>query len=626
METEKIMAMNKRKRLLSERTARIILCAALYAALALFIGGLFLLSSNYQKIYKSPTVTDGKVDFSGIELESRDVACNLAGKWEFYYNEWIVTDSFEGEPDGMIGVPGLWTYRNFGKGTLPKTGYASYRLVAENVQAGVSINVFRHNSDLAYRVFLNGTLNVRSGTLSKDLSGTKVSGTYDERIPYVTDGGTIEIVIELSATNGGGLNAAPWLNYVWSGNTYGSRLRSYTFIALGITTAAVAVSILSYAFFRYKRDITVPAFMAGLFVHFIASKDMMYVFPVPFTLSAVVRVFSALVAFSLLILHLRRCGARIGKPFLIASSVAAAGLTACLLGFYGTPLAPAFAFLLLALGCAYLIPLVYNEKFGAVQRVVYGALFTFLISVFCFELCDGLGLFVFGTEFIFSIELMLIIACFAALWLGKLARSARNAIRVSELECELSSVKHQALQAQIKPHFVYNSLTAIQARYRDGLGEGDRAIEQFAGYLRLITDSNGEDMIPFDDEVRNVLNYFELENLRANGKLNLLLDLNFTEFSVPVLSLQPFVENAIRHGGLREKADGWIRLSSEKTETGIEIEISDNGRGFDVSSAHAGVGIENTRKRFELLNAAVQVSSEPGRGTRVLVKIPLESI
>ena len=244
------------------------------------------------------------------------------------------------------------------------------------------------------------------------------------------------------------------------------------------------------------------------------------------------------------------------------------------------------------------------------------------MSVVGFELCDGLRMLVYGTEFIFTIELMLIIACFAVLWLWKITKTARNAIRVSELECELSTVKNQALKAQIKPHFIYNSLTAIQARYRDGLNDGDKAIEQFAKHLRLITDSNGEDMIALDDEIRNVLNYFELENLRAGGKLNLYLDLNYTDFSVPVLSLQPLVENAIRHGELRDKQDGYILLSSEKTDSAIVIKVTDNGKGFDVNTARKGVGIENTRKRFELIKADMQITSEPDSGTTVTITIP----
>lgn len=618
------MAAVKRHKKISDKTSRIIFCVIMYCLLALFIAGLFLFSSNYPQIYNCPQVKNGKADFANTDIPKRDVACNLAGEWEFFYNKWIVTEDYNGQADGIITMPSVWTYKDFGNGRLPKSGFASYRLIAKNVQPDINVIVYRHYGNFAYRVFINGQLNYRSGELSKNADETIITGRTDETHPYLSDGSPLEIVIEVSANNTGGLNAAPWLAATTTGNSYGTSLRSFNYIALGITTAAAVISILTFVFFRYKRDITVPAFMVILYVHFLSSKDMLYVFRWQITAAMIIELLSAIAAFVLLVIHLRHNGVSLKKTPIIVTSAAAAVFTALLFVFYGTPLAPVFAFLLFAVGCAYLVPIVFNNKFASLQRGAYGTLFVFLMSVFCFELCDGLGLLVFGTEFIFTVELMLIIACFTVLWLWKMARTARTAMRVSELECELSSIKNQALKAQIKPHFVYNSLTAIQARYRDGLNEGDKAIEQFAKHLRLITDSDEEDIIPFDDEIRNVLNYFELENLRANGKLNLLLDLNYTEFSVPVLSLQPLVENAVRHGGLREKQDGYIQLSSDKTESAVIIKVYDNGKGFDVNAVKSGVGIENTRKRFELLNAKMQITSEPNIGTQVIIEIPLE--
>lgn len=614
------------KKQMKNSTVRIIFCAVTYAALALIVVGLFLVSFNYSKLYKSPQVNDGKVDFHDVEISTRDVACNLAGEWEFFYNKWIVTDNETCSPDGMITLPDLWTYKNFGNGTLPKTGFASYRLYAENIKSDIDLIVYRHYANFAYRVFINGQLNYRSGTISKNLNETVITGKTDERHPYRTDGGPIEIVIEVSATNKGGFNAAPWLAATTTGNSYGTSLRATNYVALGITTAAVAISILSYAFFRYKRDFTLPAFIVALYVHFLTSKDMLYVFGIQATVAMVLEFLSAIAAFVLLALHFWKSGATLKKIPVIVTSSASAVFALLTVVFFGTPVAPVFAFLLLAVGCAYLVPIVFNKKFTTLQCVVYGILFAFLMSVFFFEWFDWLGLIVFGTEFIFTFELMLIIGCFAVLWLFKLAKTAKTAIRVSELECELSALKSQALKAQIEPHFIYNSLTAIQAQYRDGLPEGDKAIEQFAQHLRLITDSNGEDMIPFEDEIRNVLNYFELENLRANGKLNLLLDVNFSDFRIPVLSLQPLVENAIRHGGLREKQDGYILLSSDKTDAGVTITVRDNGKGFDVDGSHTGVGIENTRKRFALMNATMRVESAVEIGTQITIEIPLEQV
>lgn len=609
----------------STKTAQITLCAVMYALLALFIIGLLVFSAYYPQIYDCPEVKNGKADFTQTDLPSRDVACNLAGEWEFFYNKWIVTDEYSGEADGLLKLPNVWTYKNFGNGALPRTGYASYRLTAYNVQPDTNVIVYRHYSNFAYRVFINGQLNYRSGTLSKNVKETVVTGRTDQQIPYRTDGSPLEIVIEISATNAGGFNGAPWIAATSTGNSYGSNLRAFNYIALGITTAAVAVSIITCFFFKFKRDITVPLFMIALYAHFLSSKDMLFVFKLQITASMILGLISGITALVLLIAHCIRCGAVVSKLHLIISSALSAVCIALLFAFYGTPVAPVCAFLLLAACCSYLVPIALNKKFGLPKRIVYCFLFAFLMSVFFFETCDALGLIVFGTEFIFTVELMLIIACFTALWLWKLTETAREAIRASNLECELATVKSKALMAQIKPHFVYNSLTSIQAQYRKSLDEGDKAITQFAKHLRLVTDSDVQNVIPFEDEIRNVLNYFELENLRANGTLELLLDLNYTEFCVPVLSLQPLVENAVQHGGLKQEKNKFVQLTSAKTDNAIVISVKDNGNGFDTTTTREGVGLTNTRKRLELVGATVNVQSEPNEGTEITIKIPLES-
>lgn len=617
------MANNIVKKQTNEKRIRTIILVALYAVLAVFIVFLFIFNSRYTDIYKSPKVHNGKVDFNGVDLPSRGVACNLNGEWEFFYNKWIVTDNEDCAPDGMIRLPDVWTYKDYGNGRLPRTGYASYRLYAENVQQGVDIVVYRYYSNVAYRVFINGQLNLVRGVISKNESEMQVTGNIDESRTFRTDGSPIEIVIEVSASNIGGFNAAPWLAATYNSN-YGMGMRAFSFAVIGVSTAAVVISILSFVFFKYKRDWTAPAFILALYAHFLTSKDLFYVFGNPSVAAMITELLSALITFALLAVHFYKNGAVLKKAFVIPTAISVAVFTALLIGFYGTPLAPVFAYLIFAAGCAYLVPLVFNRKFTSVQYVVYGILFVFLMSIFFFEFADALGLLVFGTEFIFTFELMLVIGCFTVLWLWKLAKAARVAMRVSELECELSTLQNQALREQIKPHFIYNSLTAIQAQYREGLCEGDKAIEQFAVHLRLITDSNGAESVPFEDEVRNVLNYFELENLRADGTLELLLDLNYTDFKVPVLSLQPLVENAIRHGGLREKQDGYITLSSDKADGAVVITVSDNGKGFDVNAVHAGVGLENTRKRFASIHAKMTVESKLGFGTKITIEIPLE--
>lgn len=612
----------KPKKRLSNKVS-IVFFTLFYGILALFILCLFLFNANYGEIYDCPKISDAEVDLIGIDIPSRDVACNLSGEWEFYYGKWIVTDNLEDKPDGTINLPDVWSYKNYGNGVLPKTGYASYRLVVKNVQKGINVAVYRHYANCAYRVFINKTLNYRSGILSKNPDETVVTGATNEQIPYLTDGSPLEIVIEVSAGSNGGFNYAPWISATSTGTTYGPKLRSINYFAIGVTTTAVLASIISAFLFKFKGNFTAPTFLTALYFHFLVSKDMLFVFKLQITKSMILGLISAIIAFVFFIFHLNQTGVKLNKIHILATSVLSAIFTLLLFLFYGTPLAPVFGSMLLLTACTYLVPIGLS-KIDLFERCVYGALFILLISVFFFEMSDSLGLLVFGTEFIFTFELMFIIICAVCVWLWKLAKTARTAMRVSELECELSMIKNKALKAQIKPHFIYNSLTAIQSRYRAGLSCGDKAIETFASYLRLMTDSDGEDIIPFEREVKNLLNYFELENLRANGKLNLLLDLEYTDFSVPVLSIQPLIENAVKHGGLLDKMDGFVQLRTYVDNGFIFIKVADNGKGFCYDGEKLGVGLENTRKRFELMCSELTVESKIGKGTLVTIQIPLE--
>lgn len=586
-----------------------------------FAAALFLFNKNYGKIYEYPEVQDGRVNFSGVELLPRDVACNLSGQWEFFYDKWIVTDGFDGECDGMISVPSLWTYKDYGYGSLPQTGYASYRLVAENVKAGYNVVVFRHNENFAYRVYINGQLNYVSGTLSKDESKTVVTGVPSAIYPYLTSGEPLEIVVEISATSYGGLNAAPWLAAVEGGVEYGDELRTFTYITLGVSLTAVVISIFSAIFFISKKRFALPLFMVAMFVHFMASKDMMYVCELSFTATSILRLLSAVAAYAFFILHLSSEGAKFSKTHIKVGIVTAVVFSALLIVFYGTPLCAPFALGLLILAASYVYPCYFKSKFSRLQNVVYGVLFYLLITTFLFEFCDALGFLKFGTEFVFSLVLTFIISGFAFIMLYKISQSVKDSLKAKKLEKELVVMENKVLKAQIKPHFIYNSLTSVQYQYRKGLSYGDDAIEKLARHLRLITDNN-ENVTPFENEIKNVVNYFELESLRLNGKIDLLLDLEYTDFDVPFLSLQPFVENAVKHAGLTEVKDGYALISSRLLPSGdVEVCICDNGKGFDVTKVKDGVGLSNAKRRLAIFGATVTVRSEINRGTDVRIII-----
>lgn len=215
-----------------------------------------------------------------------------------------------------------------------------------------------------------------------------------------------------------------------------------------------------------------------------------------------------------------------------------------------------------------------------------------------------------------------VIIVFLSIYAAFAMRTDREALKASEYRLQYERVKSQALREQIKPHFIFNTLAAIQSLYHEDVEEGDRAINLFSRHLRTNIEASNTDFIPFDKELDNIQVYIDLENMRLSDNIEVIFDIDYTDFSVPMLSLQPYIENAIKHSHINEREDGFIRISSQLTDDGIEVEIADNGVGFDTNSIpSSSCGIRNSSERFYLLMGVTpEIISAPDMGTTVKIK------
>ena len=197
-------------------------------------------------------------------------------------------------------------------------------------------------------------------------------------------------------------------------------------------------------------------------------------------------------------------------------------------------------------------------------------------------------------------------------------------IEAIEREKEAERLKADALKEQIKPHFVFNCLTSIQSAYKEDTDKGEKMITMFSKHLRNNLQSSSYGLVPFETELSNILNYVKLENARKEREIDLLLDLEETNFSLPPLSLEPFIENAVKHSQIEAKEDGYIELSTHRDERHIIITVVDNGVGFDAKKISASsIGLSNAKERLALiLGAKTRIESEIGKGTKIRISIP----
>lgn len=197
-------------------------------------------------------------------------------------------------------------------------------------------------------------------------------------------------------------------------------------------------------------------------------------------------------------------------------------------------------------------------------------------------------------------------------------------------EHEQALVSEQRIQimiSQIQPHFLFNTLSTIQALCRMDPEKAFDTTEKFGNYLRQNIDSLSQtNLIPFEKELEHTKIYTDIEMLRFPS-VRIEYDIEDAEFYVPALTVQPLVENAIRHG-VRIRPHGVIVVSTRREAAQHVIAIRDNGKGFDVSQVPnmegSHIGIRNVRERIEsLCGGTLEIESEIGKGTTAVIRIPV---
>ena len=216
-----------------------------------------------------------------------------------------------------------------------------------------------------------------------------------------------------------------------------------------------------------------------------------------------------------------------------------------------------------------------------------------------------------------------IILCFMYYYISKLRKKQR--------EHELTQSRMTAMLSQIQSHFIYNSLTAISDMC-NGNSEVQEALAAFSDYLRVnIGSLNQKALVPFETELNHVKHYLFLEKLRFEERLQTIYEINETNFKVPVLSIQPIVENAVSHGLFNKQGVGTVRIRTKETETDYIVTVVDDGIGYDTNAVQetekTHSGIENAKNRlFSMCGGTLTIYSKPGIGTRVHIIIPKEPV
>lgn len=201
-------------------------------------------------------------------------------------------------------------------------------------------------------------------------------------------------------------------------------------------------------------------------------------------------------------------------------------------------------------------------------------------------------------------------------------------LELAQSRLALEESKSQTLMAQIQPHFINNSLMAIRARCFD-YPEIYESITDFSRYLRSNFEALGDArLILFEQEMDNIEAYLSLEKANFGDRLNIDYDIDFDDFLIPALSVQPLVENAVRHGVGTYDKGGTVTISVHRNGGNIIVEVRDDGSGrkdiTEQQNKRRGIGIENVRKRLKCMTDGRLdiISGEHGTTARITIADP----
>lgn len=243
---------------------------------------------------------------------------------------------------------------------------------------------------------------------------------------------------------------------------------------------------------------------------------------------------------------------------------------------------------------------------------------TFLGNRFTVKSALQEGMFTFLT---YSVVLTIVLA----LTQMRLANERLN--RALRLEADLTKLRVEALQRQLHPHFIFNTLNAIGAIMQTDVAAAEEMIAALAALLRTATDKSNRPMVPLREELSLLDRYALIMKMRYGSRLNvnIVAEPRALEILVPTFTLQPLIENAIVHGLEKTSSGITVDVSCRVDNDNLHIDVTDDGAALDMLTFQEGVGIGNTRARLaELYGQGARLSIAPREalGTQLTLAIP----
>lgn len=596
----------------------------------------FIAGSINKNLSGVPDISNGKASFTNANSEH---TLYLSGGWEYYGNAHIVTDGVTATPAiTEIPTPIIEPITAISQ----SNGFrASYKITLSGLEYPNAI-VYVPNFAGTYKVFINDMLITQSGTYidqrayaNLDLIANSVN---------FEDEGIYEIIIEVTCNMMPSLYMTPVIADIDYTMTFMKVAQTFRSFLAGIVLFC-GLFIFSYS---AKKSFILsskwlPVLCVFVAVRMMISTEGYSVFSFLFphldyeNMTLIICVSTFIIKLVALLFYTETLDLKINKNviaifcFVFLALSLVAGILPYII------FSPYYYIIIQAATIPLDIIILSNICNCVIRKVPYSKLYLIGyvtlstgILVDCFYTN---GMINFMSSQFMPVCFTVFIITFVVIYFEKISRIFKTALKTVEIERELEAANTSLMISQIQPHFLYNALNTIKYLIKRDPKSAEKAVISFSRYLRGNMDSiTKKEPIPFTEELEHTKNYCDIELLRFGDKLNIVYDVPVTAFSIPALSVQPIVENAIKHGVTKKLEGGTVTVTTAEDDSFYIITVVDDGVGFDVqnpdltpSDIHAHIGVNNVRERLEnMVNAEFIIESEIDKGTCVTIKIPKE--
>ncbi len=610
----------------------LLLVITLAATFFLFAGVLELTDSKTEKL--SPQ--QGSIDL--LKWDSlQNGLINLSGEWEFYWQKLYSSqnlDDSKAKPDLLVDVPKVWNTYTIDEKNLSGFGYATYRLKVKNAVMGQPLAIRMPTVSTAYNLYINDELLASNGKVGIDEQHfmPEYRPVLAKFTPAYKNFDIILQVANFSYARGG-----VWYPiFMGSAESMGIYDKTIGYKDMFLTGAFIIMALYYFCIYIMRKEDTSSLYFVLLCLIAIG-RTIIYgdyfinmIFPWAGYAVIVAIDYITVIWFPVVLilfireLFLKQAYRKINRLFIIYAVLMSLFVVLSPIRIFTslTYLIEAATLAITAYAVVCIIRAFSNAKIDSMV-IFTGALVVALGGIHDVLYQNNIINSSFGEFSCFGFLIMLFLQAYI---LAKRFKESVEKAIASELKF---------LQAQIKPHFLYNAINTFVAISRYDVELARKLLIDFSNYLRRSFDLKDlSQLVPLKNEIELMRAYLDIEKAQYEERLEVNIEVcdDDADVRIPILILQPVVENAVLHGVLPKKEGGRIEVSIKSEERMLTFRVKDNGVGMDQGKlksilAHesgSGVGLSNIDSRLKkLYGKGLHIFSSPDVGTEITWCIPV---